>query len=177
MTTKALVRGWYQVDVPVDLRDWIVNCVSDYFIQPYNNIRIRAKKNYNGRKKFQIVFEGSDTDSDTGRTYNFPICYLIDINTQKLRGNKMNYQVGGGHLYSDLHPVYSDNMRFGITSKFNKEKKHLLDFCNNIQLDEPYIGQSRKRFIDNRIKKRRMRRMKHARKIRKKAKLKARRSM
>ena len=157
MTTN-LIRGWQQVDeIPEDLQSWIVGCVSTYIVQPFDNIYIRAKRNYNGRRYYRIIFEGSDIDNN-GRKYNFPVCYLIDVNSMKLRGNKMNYQVSGGHLYSEINPVYSENVKFSLTSKFNKEKKRLLNFCNSIELPEKgYFSSHRRRMIHKQIKKKRMR--------------------
>jgi hypothetical protein len=134
MAHTHLGHNWYLYDINNDISDWILECLSEYvdFVQPYDTMYLRAKQCPSGKREYHVVFS-----SEYGG-YRFPVCYLLDLNTGKFKGNKMHYRIDKeGNHYSDLFPVYSDRFRFDLDSKYYREYKPLRVFLNSLEIPDP----------------------------------------
>ena len=148
MTVVHLGHNWYGFPLSTDLTDWVLSCLSEYidFVQPYDSMLIRAKKTMTGRKEFKIVFSARYNNK-----YNFPVCYLLDVNAGKFKGNKMHYCIDStGTHYSDVYPTYSDRFKFGANSQYNREKRVLYSFLNNLEIPDHIPTSHEKRQIRQR---------------------------
>lgn len=131
-TPRHLGHNWYLFEVNDEITDWILSCLSEEidFVQPYDRIYIRAKQTLNGQRQYKAVFSGVYAD-----TYRFPVCYLLDLNTGKFKGNKMHYCIDrNGTHYADQFPVYSDRFKFDKKSRYYKEGKILWTFLDTLQI-------------------------------------------
>lgn len=155
MATSHLGHNWYLFELTEPLCKWIMSCLLEHIdiVQPFDTIQLRAKKNLDGRKYFKLVFSASyinneqeprdatespiQSASHMGRKYRMPVCYLLDINTGKFKGNKMHYCIdSNGTHYSDKFPVYSDRFKFAQSSRYNLEKKALWSYLNELYVPD-----------------------------------------
>lgn len=152
--TNHLKYSWYRYELPETLLEWILDCITEYIdikeTQPYDTVYIRAKNHINGKKEYKLVFQGKWVTAE--KTFSFPLCYLMDLNIGKFKGNKMNYQVGSGHLYSEMYPVYNEHFKFGNKSKFNQEKGELIMFLKGLDIPEAKLTGHEKRKIEKQRK-------------------------
>lgn len=158
MAHNHLGHNWYSYDLEENIADWILECLSECidFVQPYDTMYLRAKRTLNGRKIFKIVFAG-EFQTDEGREYNFPICYLLDLNTGKFKGNKMHYCIdSNGTHYSDRYPVYCDRFKFSPGSKYFRERKQLRTFLESLEIPDAVPSSKERRYIAKCARKRRM---------------------
>ena len=166
--------NWYQYELPESLCSWIEQCVNEYVdiskTQPYDTIYVRAKRNLNGKKEFKLVFRYTWNDCENNKEYNFPVCYLLDLNCGKFKGNRMNYYIDGGNIYSEVYPVYNDRFKFKEHSKFNREKRELIFYLKGLDIPEPFLTGHQKRQIERQRKRHRLFRSKQVRKTKHKLK-------
>ena len=124
--TFHLGHNWYRYELPPTLKTWIEDCINEYVDisanQPYDTVYLRAKKDYNGNRTYKLVF--SHSWQHNGKKYRFPVCYLLDLNIGKFKGNRMSYYIDNlGHLYFNEFPIYNERFKFHAQSKFNREKR------------------------------------------------------
>lgn len=160
MTTDHLSHDWYRFDFPLELFQWVKECINEYIdltqYQPYDKICLKGKRKINGKRIFKLVFSATwltdeiDASNDTTK-YSFPVCYLFDLGNGKFKGNRMNYQIGSGAMYSSTYPVYHDNIKFNQRSKFNKERGDLNRYLNSLEIPEETISSHKKRLIIKQI--------------------------
>lgn len=140
---RHLGHNWYLFEVDDKISDWILSCLSEEidFVQPYDRIYIRARRTLNGQCQYKAVFSGIYAGK-----YRFPVCYLLDLNTGKFKGNKMHYCIDtNGTHYADRFPVYSDRFKFDKTSRYYRERKILWTFLNALQIPAAYPSSKEKR--------------------------------
>lgn len=150
MAASHLGHNWYFFDLSEALSEWILLCLSEHmdFVQPYDTMYIRAKRTLNGNKVFKLVF------SAEYQGYNLPVCYLMDLNTGKFKGNRMHYCIdSSGTHYADKFPVYGDHFKFGEHSRYNQEKRDLWIYLNSLEIPE-HIMTSKERRTERKRKKR-----------------------
>lgn len=142
---RHLGHNWYLFEVNDKISDWILSCLSEEidFVQPYDKIYIRARRTLNGQCQYKAVFSGIYDDR-----YRFPVCYLLDLNTGKFKGNKMHYCIDpNGTHYADKFPVYSDRFKFDRTSRYYREEKILWQFLNGLHIPAAFPSSKEKRRI------------------------------
>lgn len=142
--------SWYQFDLPSALSEWLQQCVQECInladSQPYDSIFIRAKRHINGRKEYKVIFRHTWITSD-GKRRNFPVCYVLDPTVGKFKGNKMNYYIDNERVYSQIYPIYNECFKFGMESKFNKEKRELLKYLDQLDIPVATLTGHEKRYI------------------------------
>lgn len=142
MAQTHLGHNWYLYDMDNEISEWILECLSEYidFVQPYDTMYLRAKQSLNGKREYRIVFS-AEFDG-----YRFPVCYLLDLNTGKFKGNKMHYCIDkNGTHYSERFPVYSDRFKFDHNSKYYREHKQLRLFLNSLEIPDPIPSSKERR--------------------------------
>ena len=150
MAQTHLGHNWYVYDIDGDISDWILECLSEHidFVQPYDTMYLRAKRTLSGKREYRVVFS-AEYDG-----YNFPVCYLLDLNAGKFKGNKMHYCIDKeGTHYSDRFPVYSDRFKFSQNSKYYREHKQLRRFLNSLDIPD-HVPSSKERRQDQKRRKR-----------------------
>lgn len=130
-----LSRNWYRFRLTNEIQTWLIRCVEEVveFIQPYDDIYLKAKRELNGDCIYKVVFSGIFNKSN--KQYKMPICYILDINSGKFKGNRMHYFIDDqGTRYSDSYPVYSGHIKFKAKSKYFMEKRDMLhEYLNQLQ--------------------------------------------
>lgn len=152
MEHTHLGHNWYLYDIDSQMSDWILECLSEYidFVQPYDTMYLRAKQCPSGRKEYRVVFSAEYNG------YRFPVCYLLDLNTGKFKGNSMHYCIDGeGTHYSDRYPVYSDRFKFQQGSKFDRERGQLKSFLASLEIPDPVPTSKQRRMERKRAKRQR----------------------
>jgi len=141
MAHTHLSQNWYLYDIDNELADWILECLSEYidFVQPYDTMYLRAKKTISGKREYRIVFSAEHDG------FKFPVCYLLDLNTGKFKGNKMQYCIDSdGTHYADCFPVYSDRFKFPQNSKYCREHRQLRIFLDSLDIPD-HVPSSKER--------------------------------
>jgi hypothetical protein len=152
MEHTHLGHNWYLCDMDIEISDWILACLSECidFVQPYDTMYLRAKQNLSGKKEFRVVF------SARYNGYRFPVCYLLDLNTGKFKGNRMQYCIDkNGTHYSDRFPVYNDRFKFNHKSKYCREYRQLRLFLNSLEIPEHVPSSKERRTALKKSKRRR----------------------
>jgi hypothetical protein len=155
MATSHLGHNWFLFELTDEMSQWILTCLSEYidFVQPYDSMYIRAKKTLSGKKEFKVVFSATYAEH-----YNFPVCYLLDLNSGKFKGNKMRYCIDSeGTHYADKFPVYSERFKFNEKSKYRRERKALWYFLETLDIPDALPSSKERRYAHKKIKERRIR--------------------
>jgi hypothetical protein len=142
MAHTHLGHNWYLCNLDSEISDWLLECLSEYidFVQPYDTMYLRAKRCLNGQREYRVIFSAENDG------YRFPVCYLLDLNTGKFKGNKMHYCIDrNGTHYSDRYPVYSDRFKFDHDSKYCREQKQLRVFLNSLDIPDPVPSSKERR--------------------------------
>ena len=130
--------SWYRFDLPEPLVEWLTLCLREQIssYQPFDHVCVKAKHHQSGKKEFKLVFSYKWTTLRNGQLHqlNFPVCYLLDVNRQKFKGNAMNYQIGEGLLYSNVYPVFNQHIVFKPDSLFVREKAKLTKFLQHLDV-------------------------------------------
>ena len=154
MAESHLGHNWYLYEMDDEITDWILECLSENmdFVQPYDSISLRAKQTLTGKKIYKVVFS-AQLDG-----YNFPVCYMLDLNTGKFKGNKMHYCIDNeGTHYSDKYPVYCDRFKFDEESKYRKEQRQLKLFLDGLEIPDALPSSKERRYAYKKAKKDRRR--------------------
>lgn len=159
MACRHLGHNWYDFEVNEEITNWILGCLSEYidFVQPYDTLHIRAKKTLSGRKIYRAIFSGKYQDK-----YNFPVCYHLDLNTGKFKGNNMNYCIDNkGTHYSDMFPVYRDRFKFDIDSRYHREYHVLSGYLDTLDIPDALPSRKERRYMEKQNKKRNLSNLGH----------------
>jgi len=157
----SLQRNWYAFELSAEIEQWILECLAEQidFVQPYDNIYLRAKRTLTGKPIYKVVFSAVYQDH-----YNFPVCYLLNLNTGKFKGNRMHYCIDGdGTHYSDRFPVYNGHFKFRRDSKYCRESKQLWSFLNKLDVPEAVPSSKEKRYYQQRERQKHRERIKRCR--------------
>jgi hypothetical protein len=149
MAPRHLGHNWYSFEIDQEVTNWILSCLSEQiaFVQPYDNIHIKAKKTLAGQNIYKAVFSGKYNDH-----YNFPVCYLLDLNTGKFKGNNMHYCIdNNGTHYADVFPVYHDRFKFNKTSKYYSEGQTLWRFLSTLEVPDAVPTRKERRYIAKKV--------------------------
>lgn len=131
-----LGHNWYQFDLETDVTNWILDCIDEHmqFVQPYDTIKLRAKRNYNNSITYKVVFSATYNEK-----YSMPVCYLMDLSHGKFKGNNMHYYIDSeGTKYCDVFPVYHDHLKFTTNSKYSREKSWLFRQLSAMEVPEEH---------------------------------------
>lgn len=79
--------------------------------------------------------------------FDMPVCYLLNLNHGKFKGNNMHYFVDNNDTrYCDIYPVFCDQLKFKDTSKYHQEKRRVLkDFLEELDVPEFHILTSKEK--------------------------------
>lgn len=141
-TNSHIRPNWYKVRLPPHLTKWATECLAEEVnlkrYQTFRKVSISCKNN--GKTIFmRILFEdkiyrNSKKYGSEDNLVGLPVTYLIDVNRNTLKGNKMEYDLGDNVFYHEIYPVYSDTVVFHDGSKFAREKYRLYKYIANFTI-------------------------------------------
>ena len=156
-----LGKSWYLFEIPDHILDWIKKCTVEYTnnFQPYNRIYLKCK-NKGKRNIGKLVFAQNSQNEP-----KFPVCYILDINSSKLRGNRMKYLIpqcpisgsdsdtssetssetsSDSVFYCDRFPTFHNSVKFEQDSLFMREKNRIIvPFLNSLRVPQRYTQKQR----------------------------------
>lgn len=143
MPQNSKIRpNWYKVPLPRNLAMWAIECLKEYVdiskFQRFRKVSVSCKNN--GTSLFvRLLFEskmyyGGHCVGKEQFLTGLPVSYLIEVNKRMLKGNDMNYDIGGGVKYSEKFPVFNKIIEMDEDSKLWKERDKLFKFIKQFDI-------------------------------------------
>ena len=131
--------NWYKILLPKDLSNWAIACLAEYVnlekYQKFRKVSVSCKNN--GKTIFvRLLFEsklyfGGKIRGNDDQLVALPVSYLIEVNRGIVKGNDMNYNIGGKKKYNEIYPVWNEIIKATEDSRIMKEKHILYRYISN----------------------------------------------